>query len=99
MSFKSFYGRAGCGRDPGAKTGPVNVGVQPTTERSAERGRPVVIIALGILFSGALLDAVGSGPLPWIILAAVGAGCAGAVRLLARNGRLATAEQPEPVTA
>jgi MFS family permease len=50
-------------------------------------------IAVGNLLSGALLDAAGSGPWPWIILSALGAACGVAVHLLAKGGRLAVPEQ------
>jgi MFS family permease len=50
-------------------------------------------IAAGNLLSGALLDAAGSGPWPWIILSALGAACGVAVHLLAKGGRLAVPEQ------
>ena len=56
-------------------------------------------IAAGNLLSGALLDATGAGPLPWITLAGIGVACAVAVRLLARNGRLAVSEEPQPAAA
>jgi MFS family permease len=48
-----------------------------------------IAIAVGNLLSGALLDTAGTGPLPWITLAALGAACGGAVHLLAKGGRLA----------
>jgi MFS family permease len=57
-----------------------------------------IAIAAGNLLSGALLDAAGTGPLPWIILTALGAACGGAVHLLARGGRLVVPGQPQQAT-
>ncbi|MEF9884282.1 MFS transporter [Streptomyces sp. P9-A4] len=51
-------------------------------------------ITLGNLGTGALLDVTGWSALPWLALCAVGLGCAGAMALLARGGRLA--EEPAP---
>ncbi|MET9956617.1 MFS transporter [Streptomyces sp. NPDC006339] len=51
-------------------------------------------ITLGNLGTGALLDLTGRSAAPWLVLCAVGLGCAGAMALLARGGRLA---EPPPV--
>ncbi|GAA3393106.1 MFS transporter [Streptomyces roseoviridis] len=51
-------------------------------------------ITLGNLGTGALLDVTGWSVVPWLVLCAVGLGCAGAMALLARGGRLA---EPPPV--
>ncbi|MFB7515842.1 MDR family MFS transporter [Streptomyces sp. NPDC056144] len=45
-------------------------------------------ITLGNLGTGALLDVTGWSAAPWLALCAVGLGCAGALALLARGGRL-----------
>ncbi|MFF2521065.1 MFS transporter [Streptomyces liangshanensis] len=48
-------------------------------------------ITVGNLATGAVLDAgrdAGAAALPWLVLALVGAGCAGAVAALARSGHL-----------
>ncbi|HEY9373904.1 MFS transporter [Streptomyces sp.] len=51
-------------------------------------------ITLGNLGTGVLLDATGvRSPVPWLVMCAVGVGCAGAVALLSRGGHLAA---PEP---
>ncbi|MEU8526481.1 MULTISPECIES: MFS transporter [Streptomyces] len=53
-------------------------------------------ITLGNLGTGVLLDATGVGsPLPWLVMCAVGAGCAGAVALLSRGGHLAAPPEPK----
>ncbi|WP_079045005.1 MULTISPECIES: MFS transporter [unclassified Streptomyces] len=55
-------------------------------------------ITLGNLGTGALLDVTGWSALPWLALCAVGLGCAAAMALLARGGRLAAEPVPaEPV--
>ncbi|WP_426403949.1 MFS transporter [Streptomyces sp. R-07] len=46
-------------------------------------------ITLGNLGTGALLDVTGWSAAPWLVLCAVGLGCAAAMALLARGGRLA----------
>ncbi|MFI1656657.1 MFS transporter [Streptomyces sp. NPDC020472] len=46
-------------------------------------------ITLGNLGTGALLDVTGWSAAPWLALCAVGLGCAAAMALLARGGRLA----------
>ncbi|MFC9393686.1 MFS transporter [Streptomyces sp. NPDC057027] len=46
-------------------------------------------ITLGNLGTGALLDVTGWSAVPWLALCAVGLGCAAAMALLARGGRLA----------
>ncbi|MFF7179697.1 MFS transporter [Streptomyces sp. NPDC008121] len=46
-------------------------------------------ITLGNLGTGALLDVAGGSATPWLVLAAVGLGCAVAIGALARSGRLA----------
>jgi hypothetical protein len=58
-----------------------------------------IAIAAGNLLTGALLDAAGTGPLPWIILTTLGAACGGAVHLLTKGGQLAVAEQPQQAAA
>ncbi|NML53903.1 MFS transporter [Streptomyces sp. R302] len=47
-------------------------------------------ITLGNLGTGVLLDATGWTAVPWLALCAVGLGCAAAVALLGRGGRLRT---------
>ncbi|MER6094795.1 MFS transporter [Streptomyces sp. NPDC001728] len=51
-------------------------------------------ITLGNLGTGALLDVTGWSALPWLALCAVGLGCAAAMALLARGGRLAEEAAP-----
>ncbi|MDX2562215.1 MFS transporter [Streptomyces sp. TX20-6-3] len=51
-------------------------------------------ITLGNLGTGALLDVTGWSALPWLVLCAVGLGCAAAMALLARGGRLAEGAAP-----
>ncbi|XIE79440.1 MFS transporter [Streptomyces sp. SBR177] len=46
-------------------------------------------ITLGNLGTGVLLDATGWSAVPWLVLCAVGLGCAAAMAALARGGRLA----------
>ncbi|MEV6331378.1 MFS transporter [Streptomyces sp. NPDC051909] len=46
-------------------------------------------ITLGNLGTGVLLDATGWSAAPWLVLCAVGLGCAAAMAALARGGRLA----------
>ncbi|GGU75246.1 putative ABC transporter, permease protein [Streptomyces litmocidini] len=46
-------------------------------------------ITLGNLGTGALLDVTGWSAAPWLALCAVGLGCAAAMEILARGGRLA----------
>ncbi|BAU84840.1 MFS transporter [Streptomyces laurentii] len=46
-------------------------------------------ITLGNLGTGALLDVTGWSATPWLVLCAVGLGCAAAMAALARGGRLA----------
>ncbi|GAA2083618.1 MFS transporter [Actinomadura alba] len=50
-------------------------------------------IAAGNLLGGALLDASGEGPVPWIALSVLGGICGWAVRRLATAGRLSTDER------
>ncbi|AUH45011.1 MFS transporter [Streptomyces sp. CMB-StM0423] len=58
-------------------------------------------ITLGNLATGALWDAAERYPrLPWLVLTATGAACAGALAALARGGRLrAVRPEPEPASA
>ncbi|MEU2235944.1 MFS transporter [Streptomyces vietnamensis] len=48
-------------------------------------------ITLGNLGTGALLDVTGWSATPWLVLCGVGVGCAAAMALLGRGGRLAEA--------
>ncbi|MFI8824021.1 MFS transporter [Streptomyces sp. NPDC053431] len=52
-------------------------------------------ITLGNLGTGALLDVTGWSAAPWLVLCAVGLGCAAAVAALARGGRLAVRQPAE----
>lgn len=53
-------------------------------------------ITLGNLGTGVLLDVTGWTAVPWLALCAVGLGCAAAVGLLGRGGRLRTEERGKP---
>ncbi|MEU2506148.1 MFS transporter [Streptomyces sp. NPDC007863] len=53
-------------------------------------------ITLGNLGTGVLLDVTGWTAVPWLALCAVGLGCAAAVGLLGRGGRLRTEGQGKP---
>ncbi|MFD7979194.1 MFS transporter [Streptomyces sp. NPDC059071] len=52
-------------------------------------------ITLGNLGTGALLDVTGWSAAPWLVLCAVGLGCAAAMAALARGGRLAVRQPAE----
>ncbi|MFJ7070691.1 MFS transporter [Streptomyces sp. NPDC101115] len=52
-------------------------------------------ITLGNLGTGALLDVTGWSAVPWLVLCAVGLGCAAAMAALARGGRLAVRQPAE----
>ncbi|MFJ9827098.1 MFS transporter [Streptomyces sp. NPDC101160] len=52
-------------------------------------------ITLGNLGTGALLDVTGWSAAPWLVLCAVGLGCAAAMAALARSGRLAVSQPAE----
>ncbi|MFG3347959.1 MFS transporter [Streptomyces sp. NPDC048018] len=52
-------------------------------------------ITLGNLGTGALLDLTGWSATPWLVLCAVGLGCAAAMAALARGGRLAVRQPAE----
>ncbi|MEU3168996.1 MFS transporter [Streptosporangium sp. NPDC006930] len=59
-------------------------------------------IAVGNLLTGSALDLgtrVGLPSLPWLVLALIGLGCATAVAVLDRSGRLATPPRAAPATA
>ncbi|MEV5971951.1 MFS transporter [Streptomyces sp. NPDC051921] len=52
-------------------------------------------ITLGNLGTGALLDVTGWSAAPWLVLCAIGLGCAAAMAALARGGRLAVRQPAE----
>ncbi|MFI8522351.1 MFS transporter [Streptomyces sp. NPDC085481] len=52
-------------------------------------------ITVGNLGTGALLDVTGWSAAPWLVLCAVGLGCAAAMAALARGGRLAVRQPAE----